>query len=173
MQSIRLTTVQLSDLLPLQTISVQTFSETFSAHNTEENLKQYIDEKLNLRQLEKELQNPFTIFFFAMLNDTIVGYLKLNWNEAQTEQQDKHAIEIERIYVLHQYQGKQIGKMLLDKALAVARQKAMTYIWLGVWEENSKALRFYQKYGFTVFDKHSFVLGTDVQTDLMMKLPVT
>ncbi|MNF16430.1 Protease synthase and sporulation negative regulatory protein PAI 1 [compost metagenome] len=57
--------------------------------------------------------------------------------------------------------------------MEVAVQEQVLYIWLGVWEENKRALRFYEKNGFTVFDKHIFRLGNDEQTDLMMKKTIT
>ncbi len=83
---------------------------------------------------------------------------------------DDNAVEIERIYVLHDFHGKGVAQRLYDKAIQVARLKHADFVWLGVWEENPRAIRFYQKNGFVVFDKHTFLLGTDEQTDLMMKL---
>ena len=60
--------------------------------------------------------------------------------------------------------------MLYDKAIEIAKEKDAEYVWLGVWEENSRAIRFYKKNGFVEFDKHIFKLGDDEQTDVMMKL---
>jgi ribosomal protein S18 acetylase RimI-like enzyme len=72
--------------------------------------------------------------------------------------------------VLKNYHGKQIGQMLYDQAIQAAREKNADYIWLGVWEENPRAISFYRKNGFVEFDKHIFKLGDDEQTDIMMKL---
>lgn len=80
------------------------------------------------------------------------------------------ALEIERIYVLKEFQGIRVGKILFDKAIEVAKKKNSDYVWLGVWEENPKAIHFYKKNGFLEFDKHIFKLGNDEQTDIMMKL---
>jgi diamine N-acetyltransferase len=79
-------------------------------------------------------------------------------------------VEIERIYVQNAYQGLKIGKALFDKAVSVAKERKASYLWLGVWEENHKAIAFYEKNGFLAFDKHIFMLGNDPQTDIMMKL---
>jgi ribosomal protein S18 acetylase RimI-like enzyme len=78
-------------------------------------------------------------------------------------------LEIERIYVLGQYQSKKVGQLLFEKAIETAKQLSASYIWLGVWEENSRAISFYKRNGFEVFDKHVFKLGEEEQTDLMMK----
>src|SRR5690606_35449058 len=112
-------------------------------------------------------------FYFAELNGGAIGYLKLNTRQAQTEPQDSEALEIERIYVLQAYRGRKIGQMLYEKAIQVAQQENVPYIWLGVWEHNLPAIRFYQKNGFTEFDKHVFRLGDAEQTDIMMRKNIT
>ncbi|WP_277111517.1 GNAT family N-acetyltransferase [Chryseobacterium taklimakanense] len=162
--------INTSDLENLQKISRQTFFETFSEVNSDEDMRKYLAENLSEKNLKAELENPDSEFYFAEENEEVLGYLKLNFGNAQTEKQDLNAVEIERIYVLKEFLGQKVGQFLFEKALEVAREKKVDYIWLGVWEENHRALRFYEKNGFEIFGKHNFVLGTDVQTDLMMKL---
>jgi ribosomal protein S18 acetylase RimI-like enzyme len=84
--------------------------------------------------------------------------------------QDEGALEIERIYVLKDFHGKSVGQVLYNKAIDIAKEKKTKYVWLGVWEENPRAISFYKKNGFVEFDKHIFILGDDEQTDIMMKL---
>jgi ribosomal protein S18 acetylase RimI-like enzyme len=105
--------------------------------------------------------------------DEVIGYLKLNFGQSQTELKDRKAVEIERIYVLKTFHGKHVGQQLYDKAIEIARQKAAEYVWLGVWEENPRAIQFYRKNGFVEFDKHIFKVGDDLQTDIMMKLSLS
>ncbi|WP_345106638.1 GNAT family N-acetyltransferase [Mucilaginibacter panaciglaebae] len=76
---------------------------------------------------------------------------------------------MERIYVLKEYHGKKAGQFLVEKAINTAQQNRVDFIWLGVWEENHRAISFYQKNGFAAFDKHIFRLGDEEQTDIMMK----
>jgi len=83
---------------------------------------------------------------------------------------DSKSLEIERFYVPKEFHGKSVGQILYDKAIQVAKQKNAECVWLGVWEENSRAISFYKKNGFVAFDKHIFKLGNDEQTDIMMKL---
>ncbi len=156
----------------LQQISIQTFRETFSAVNTTENMEKYISEKLSLSQLATELKDENALFYFIKSTNEVIGYLKLNMGASQTELKDDCALEIERIYVLKKFHGKNIGAQLLEKAIQVAKELDKNFIWLGVWENNQRAIQFYTKNRFVVFDKHLFTLGEDVQTDLMMKLPL-
>jgi ribosomal protein S18 acetylase RimI-like enzyme len=164
--------ISINDLQSLQSISKQTFTETFASSNSKENMDKYLNEALSLEKLTEELNNPNSLFYFIEDNNTPIGYLKLNMGASQTELNDNTALEIERIYVTQAYQGKKIGQQLYEKAIQVAKEKGVEYIWLGVWEENHKAIQFYTKNGFVPFDKHIFILGNEAQTDIMMKLSI-
>ena len=172
MSKIKIKKASISDVQVLQIISLQTFSETFAAANTTENIKNYTQESFNLEQLATELSNPNSQFFIAYADSEPIGYLKINFGNAQTEVQSDNALEIHRIYVLQAFHGKKVGQILLDKAIAIGQQSSTDYMWLGVWEENRRALQFYTKNGFLVFDKHVFILGNEEQMDLLMKLEV-
>ncbi len=162
--------VLLSEVIQLQTLSRQTFFETFSETNSKENMDSYLNTNLSLDKLSEELANKNSEFFFIKDHKQAFGYLKLNSGSSQTELKDEKALEIERIYITKAYQGKKAGQQLYEKAIQEAKNKNAEYIWLGVWEKNHKAIEFYKKNGFEVFDKHIFTLGDEEQTDLMMRL---
>ena len=134
----------------LQQIGRLTFSETFAESNSAENMAKYLDEAYSYEKLNAELNDPNSIFYFAMMGQDVIGYLKLNMGASQTEVKDNNALEIERIYVLKEFQGKKVGQMLFDKAI-----------------------QFYTKNGFVELDQHVFVLGDEAQTDIMMKLELS
>ena len=157
------------DLKTVQLIARETFYETFAAANTAADMKKYLEENFSDEKIMAELCNPDSVFCIAWEGETPVGYLKVNAGLAQTELQDESALEIERIYVTNAYHGKKVGQLLYEKALEIAHCQKKSYIWLGVWESNSKAMRFYEKNGFVAFDKHIFRFGEDEQTDIMMK----
>ena len=161
--------ININDLETLRNISIQTFRETFDEVNTEEDMQKYLDENLSVEKLNSELENTNSEFYFAENNGEILGYLKLNFKDAQTEKLEENHFEIERIYVLKAYLGQKLGQILFDEAIEIGKEKNLDYVWLGVWEENHRALKFYNKNGFEIFGKHDFVLGEDVQTDLLMK----
>ncbi|SNR92957.1 GNAT family N-acetyltransferase [Flavobacterium sp. ov086] len=173
MPDIEVKRITINELAQLQKIGRQTFQETFSDSNSEENMKNYLDEGFSTEKLTAELNNKDSEFYFATLENNVIGYLKVNFGESQTELKDNKALEIERIYVSKDFHGKKVGQLLYDKAIEVARQKNNEYVWLGVWEENLRAINFYTKNGFVEFDKHVFKLGNDEQTDIMMKLKLT
>ena len=170
MNSITITKIGPAQLAQLQAIGRQTFTETFSSTNSEENLNAYLQYGFSTAKLTAELNNPNSEFYFATLNDKVIGYLKTNFGIAQTELQDPKAMEVERIYVLGEFQSKKVGQLLFEKALAIAKNKKVDFVWLGVWEENHRAIRFYTKNGFVAFDSHIFLMGNDKQTDILMKL---
>lgn len=169
MENIEIKEVTLNDLAQLQKIGRQTFYETFSAENTEENMTKYLEEGFTVEKLTAELNNGSSLFYFAILDNSVIGYLKLNVGSSQTELKDDNALEIERIYVLQEFHGKKVGQVLYEKAMQIAAQINAHYVWLGVWEKNPRAISFYSKNGFVAFDKHIFKLGDDEQKDIMMK----
>lgn len=170
MMDISIRKVTLSEIAQLQEIGRQTFFETYSNGNTEENMTKYLVEEFSSEKLTTELSDKNAAFYFATLEHKVIGYLKMNFGLSQTELKDNKAVEIERIYVLKDFHGKKVGQALYNKAIQIARKKNADYVWLGVWEKNLKAIHFYKKNGFEEFDKHIFKLGHDEQTDLMMKL---
>ncbi|PWW29365.1 GNAT family N-acetyltransferase [Chryseobacterium sp. AG844] len=169
MSSIIINKASAEDVEIVQSLGRQTFSETFAENNTEEAMKKYLEESFNTKKIKSELNNPDSFFYIAWEEDNPVGYLKVNSGEAQTELQDDTALEIERIYVKKSHHGKKVGQLLYNKALETAEQLKKSYLWLGVWEKNLRALQFYRKNGFVEFDKHIFRLGEEEQMDLMMK----
>lgn len=158
----------LEDLPILREISYETFDETFKDQNSPENMKVYLEKAFNVKQLEKELSTVSSEFFFIISHEEIAGYLKVNVNEAQTEEEGEESLEIERIYIRKNFQGQRLGLHLINKAMEMASEQNKKKIWLGVWEKNEGAIKFYEKMGFTVSGAHSFYMGDDKQTDLLM-----
>lgn len=159
-----------NDINSLSKIGKQTFIETFASENSEGNMTEYMENGFSNEKLLTELSDKNSEFYFAELEREIIGYLKINFGEAQSELMDENVLEIERIYVLKEFHGKSVGQKLYEKAIDIAKEKQVKYVWLGVWEQNPRAIRFYEKNGFVAFDKHIFKLGNDEQTDIMMKL---
>jgi ribosomal protein S18 acetylase RimI-like enzyme len=172
MDNIELVKVALDDVNQLQSICRQTFYETYADGNTKENMQKYLDEVFTLDNLIAELTNPDTEIYYAIHDLKVIGYIKINRGEAQTDLKGQNSLEIERIYVLKEFQGNRVGQILFDQAREIAISKKADYLWLGVWEKNPKAMHFYKRNGLIEFDKHIFKLGDDMQTDIMMKLPL-
>lgn len=169
METIKIERVTINDIAKLQAIGRQTFYETFVDVNSEADMNAYLKDSFSDVQLLSELSNRDSQFYFAMDGDEVIAYLKLNTGLAQKENQTENGLEIERIYVLQPYHGKGVAQQLYAKALEIASNFAVDFVWLGVWEENAKAIRFYEKNGFVPFSKHEFVIGEDVQIDILMK----
>ena len=157
------------DLLTIQTIAKETFIQAFSADNTQRNMDIYVAESFNREKMQEELTNPGSTFYLAKLEDQPIAYLKLNVEAAQTESMASNYMELERIYVREKYQGQQVGQILMDKAITIAVASKKEFLWLGVWERNYKAIRFYQKNGFVTFKDHIFLMGDDPQRDILMR----
>ncbi|KGR77415.1 GNAT family N-acetyltransferase [Ureibacillus manganicus] len=156
------------DVLTLQKIGIETFDETFRDQNSPENMKSYLEKAFHVDQLTTELSNLSSQFFLAYVNNEIAGYLKVNTNEAQSEELGNEALEVERIYIKGTFQKNGLGKLLINKAIEIAMEQNKRKIWLGVWEKNENAIAFYERMGFVKSGTHSFYMGDEEQTDYIM-----
>jgi ribosomal protein S18 acetylase RimI-like enzyme len=164
-----ISSVRPEDVLALQAIARETFYETFAQSNTPENMAMYLDNDFSLEKLEAELSEPESRTFFAGSVDRTIGYLKINVGSAQTDKVKPGGLEIQRIYIKKEYHGTNAGLVLLQHAINLAINEGYHYVWLAVWENNPRAIRFYEKNGFMPFGSHVFQLGNDAQTDILMK----
>lgn len=149
--------------------SAKVFTQTFASQNTPENLSEYLSRSYAPQKLVRELQDPESEFYFLYAKGELAGYLKLNTGMAQSEEQDPDSLEIERIYIDQDFQKQGLGQVLMDFSLQRAREQNKKRIWLGVWEKNFNAQKFYEKNGFSEFGAHEFVMGDDRQRDLMLE----
>jgi diamine N-acetyltransferase len=155
--------------MELQVISKKTFHDAFAWGNVPEVLNNYIESAFKIENLEAELANKNSQFYFAKIDNKTVGYFKINVGNAQTEDIDPNAMELQRIYILENHQGKKIGNAILAKVEQLAKEQNIKSIWLGVWDRNEKAIAFYKKNGYIITDSHKFMMGDEEQTDFIMR----
>jgi len=159
------------DLKTLRELCISTFKESYAHVNTKEDMDLYVAEKFSEQVLSEELVATGTAYYMICSGNDPVGYMKLNSGKVP-KTADTEGIEIERIYVSKRFQGKGYGQQLFLKAVNVALSSHVKIIWLGVWEKNLKAIKFYKRNGFVEFGAQIFTLGRDKQTDFLMKKQV-
>ena len=123
---IQIRVVTREDLDLLRTISIQTFTETFARDNSESDMQAYVSENLSIEKLQTEYTTIGSVFYVLEAGHDTIGYMKLNTEKAQTVEQQAHKLEIERIYVSANFHGKQLGTLLLNKAIAIANRKTLS-----------------------------------------------
>jgi ribosomal protein S18 acetylase RimI-like enzyme len=159
----------INDLDQLVQISKSTFIDAFEADNNSDDFEAYIDFVFNKSKLTEELENPFTAFYFVYADNDLVGYIKLNENDAQSDLKGEDSLELERIYVIRKFQGIGLGKWMLQQVKKLASQSIKNFLWLGVWEHNKAAIKFYEINGFSKFGMHPYYIGKDKQMDWLMR----
>ncbi len=160
----------LSDLPELLELARTSFVQAFTAGNKPENVQAYLAEAFTEDKLTQEMQETASTFIVASLAGKLVGYTKLNLSAAQADVQDPASVEVARLYTLEEVWGTGLGQLLLDAAISFGRQKGKTWLWLGVWEHNARAIRFYEKNGLCIFGSHPFPFGDEIQTDWLMRI---
>jgi ribosomal protein S18 acetylase RimI-like enzyme len=162
-------TAGVKDAAELRRLSIKTFYDAFAAFNKQKDMEQYLAEEQSIEKITAELQEPGSTFFLACIDDVLAGYAKINISDTSPALPGIMQLEIARLYVLKDFQNRNIGLALLDHCIAEATAHHCNLIWLGVWEHNVNAIRFYKRHGFELFGTHPFILGSDVQTDQLMK----
>lgn len=162
-----------SDINALVLLSKSTFTKAFEKDNDPEDFKRYINTAFSKHTLLMQLQNQDSSFYFVYINKQLLGYFKLNQHQAQTDIQEDDSMELERIYIQEEFQGQGYGAVLLNRIIEIGLKANKSFLWLGVWQQNVKAIRFYERYGFVKFGTHPYYIGTDKQTDWLMKRELT
>ena len=164
-----ITIANAKDAKALTKLSITTFRDTFGADNKPDDMDKYIAEEMNEDRLTEELLNSDNLYFLAMDNEIPIGYAKMRTIKVPEELKNNNPIELERLYVLQSHLNKKVGAAIMSHCIAHAVRQKHDVIWLGVWEHNYRAVNFYKRWGFELFGSHEFVLGDDVQTDVLMK----
>ena len=172
--NIEIKAVQSNELPILIQMARDTFIHNYAHLNDPVYFQQYLDQSFELTQFQAEWADPHTLFYWAIVDGIHAGYCKFR-TEATIEgleEAGNQVLEIQRIYVLDSHQKLGLGKRMLEKAIEIARQKGYSWIWLGVWKDNPKAIAWYQSQGFEAFGEHIFWMGDDAQTDWLMRMRV-
>lgn len=161
------------DIQEVRTIGIKTFSESYSHLNTKEDMRSYLSKAFSYERIRTELENKKSSFYLLKRSKDVLGYIKINFPRSRTGRNKKNCLELERMYLLKEHQGKGLGRLLLKKTIEIAVENKMNCIWLGVWSKNPDAIRFYEKNGFVKDGTRIFILGKDRQIDYIMRKELT
>jgi len=160
------------DNVLLAELGARTFADTFAKDNTPENMAAYLAKSFSPDIQARELAEPGTLFLIAEQAGEPVGYARLKQGPAPDCISGAHPIEIVRFYSIQAMLGKGVGARLMQACLEEARQSGCDVVWLDVWEQNPRAIAFYNKWGFVEAGRQTFQLGDDLQHDLLLQQAV-
>jgi ribosomal protein S18 acetylase RimI-like enzyme len=152
-------------------LAFTTFWDAFAHHpkNAPDDLAHYMRQAFSLEQISEELNDPRSLFLIAEINGDTAGYAKLIFESTEPDIIAEWPVELSRLYSHQKFLGQGVGQALMDACFDLAIEAGRDVMWLGVWEYNPRAQRFYEKNGFRFVGKHTFLLGSDPQTDLLMQ----
>ena len=166
---IEIRSASIDDIPAMREVAIESYVEKFSQYNTPENMEAFLKEAYSLEQLTKEFYEPESQLTLAFSDNLVVGFVRLRKNNEVDHYLGNNHIELQRLYVHPGFQNQKIGKMLMESAMQYAMKGQFEWIWLGVWEHNTEAQRFYQRWGFEKFSEHVFQMGDDPQIDWLLK----
>ena len=146
-----------------------TFETAFGSKNVPADMHDYLEKSFSLTQIKTELKDPNSLFLLAFKDGNLIAYSKLVLNKGHDCVKGKDPVELQRIYVEPHVIGQGIGSRILEASFQEARRAGQITIWLGVWEENARAILFYERQGFSKVCAQDFMLGSDLQTDWVMQ----
>jgi ribosomal protein S18 acetylase RimI-like enzyme len=158
------------DFTLLAELGAVTFRETYSHVTTEENLNQYINQAFSPQEIKEELEDIHNTFFIVFQEGEPIAYAKLNARQRPDIIADKKIIQIQRIYARQRVLGKGVGGVLMQRCIEEAQQMGADLLWLTVWQQNSRAIEFYKKWGFKVIGEKKFCVGNKEFDDYLMCL---
>jgi ribosomal protein S18 acetylase RimI-like enzyme len=161
-----------ADASRLATFAARTFAETFADTNTPEDLQAHLARAYGVPQQTAELSNPDAVTLLAEQGGTLLAYAQLRRGPAPACVEATDVIELQRFYVDRPAHGSGVARLLMTAVQDAAAAAGARHLWLGVWEHNPRAIRFYEKNGFVDVGSQDFVLGADRQTDRVMIAPV-
>lgn len=156
----------------LAEIGAETFYDSFAADNTPENMAAYLAAAFSPGIQERELADPACRFLVAENEGEVVGYAQLKFAPAPEAIVGRKPVEIARFYARKAWIGRGAGPELMRRCLQEAAAAGCDVVWLGVWEQNPRAIAFYKKWGFEEAGRQTFHLGDDPQQDLLLARPV-
>jgi ribosomal protein S18 acetylase RimI-like enzyme len=158
-----------ADAKLLAELGARLFEETFGAANTAENMKLYLTGAFSEELQRAELADESRDAWLALSSDaTPVAYAMMRRGTLGDGVVFRRPAEVQRIYVDLRLRGTGVGQALMRTCMEEARSRGCDGVWLGVWEENPRAIGFYRRMGFRVVGSAVFLLGRDVQKDLVM-----
>lgn len=167
--SIHIRAATAADAALLAEMGARAFTQAFGEQNTPENLKAYLGASFSPQVQASELAQAGSVFLIAESEGTLAGYARLLVGSKETCITGSRPVELVRFYALQEWIGKGLGGQLMQACIDTARSRGGDVLWLGVWEKNARAIKFYQKWGFVEVGRHPFKLGTDLQMDWIMQ----
>lgn len=170
---VEIKTARIEDIPAMRHVAISSYRDTFSDSNSPENMEAFLKDAYALEKLVEEFNVPTSKILLAWEGLQQVGFVRLRENNEVEAQLGNNTLELQRLYVLTTAQGKSVGRKLMEAAITYATNKKYDWLWLGVWEGNFKAQKFYQQWGFEKFSEHTFLMGDDPQIDWLLrkKLP--
>lgn len=162
-----------NEIPAMREVAIASYVEKFAPFNTEANMNAFLQETYSLDNLTKEFYQKDSLLLLAFFEGKVVGFVRLRVSDEVNQYLGTNHVELQRLYVHPDFQNRKIGKLLMERALAYAFDKQVDWMWLGVWEKNEDAQRFYRGWGFEKFSEHVFQMGDDPQIDWLLKKKIS
>ena len=169
---VRMRHASAADAETLAQLGARTFRETFGSQNTPENMASYLAKAFDVQVVAREIADPSVTYLIGEIDHNPAAYAMVRSVPAPTSVTGPSPLELARFYVDRPWHGVGIANALMKACEDEARRRGARTLWLGVWEKNPRAIRFYEKCGFRDVGSQTFMVGDDPQNDRVMSRPI-
>jgi ribosomal protein S18 acetylase RimI-like enzyme len=160
------------DAAELAEFAVRSFVDTYAADNDPANLEAHLSANYGPEQQASELADPSVTTILARSNGELVAYAQVRRSVTPPCVVHGDPIELHRFYVDHRAHGSGLASELMHAVHQAAHELEGRHIWLGVWEQNPRAIAFYKKVGFVDVGSQIYRVGSDKQSDRVLVVGV-
>lgn len=158
-----------ADATLIMDVARKTFVETYAELGIRNNMVKYMEEYFTEEKIGEELANEDLHFYIACFEGNPIGFTKLRNDRMPRGIKGLKCLEIERIYILKEYQGHSGGRELMNVIKQMARKSKYQVIWLQIWQKNTKAIQFYRKSGFVIYETTLFDFYGEIHNDYLLR----
>lgn len=159
---------KIEDAAALATFAAHTFEATYAAHNKPEDMQDHLSSNFGVEQQTAELVDPNTATILVRSGGALVAYAQVRKHPPPDCVPDSTAIELHRFYLDRKAHGTGLALALMQEVREAARDLGGRHVWLGVWEQNPRAIAFYKKAKFIDVGGQIFMVGPDEQQDRVL-----
>ena len=163
---------KVEDIPAIMRLGGKTFRDAYGPYNDPETMQDYLSSAFSLEKITAEMAAPTCIFLMACQGSDAIGYARLDVDRLPAAVIGPSPIRLFRMYVARRYIGSGCGSVLMQSCLNEARRRGHQTIWLGVWEQNTRAQTFYKRHGFQPVGSQAFIFGREIQKDILMARPI-
>jgi diamine N-acetyltransferase len=153
------------DAAPLAAFAAQAFTDTYRELSDAQEIADYVAEHFRPGIMAGVIGDPACSTLLLRVGGELAGYAILKAEPAPACVTQRLPLKLWRLYLGAGFIGQGLGARLMAAVHAEARRRGAQTLWLGVYDRNLRAVRFYERFGFAKVGGQEFLFGGQIYID--------